>query len=193
MTPTAETMTNHHKLTPARQNEILSQCQWTPEGKVRVTCSHRTEPLLRVAGVSHPRPLAHYSLNVRRDRSGFLVIDHDAHQATVRPDDDDDALYAPGGLLEGMSPETAPQTPSAPRTIPVGFFEEIRETLRIRRFEIPVADNIRIRVEVLAYDDKSLPSPIEREQWISRPATDAEFIAAISALYMARETQTYEK
>jgi hypothetical protein len=190
MNATAEQTIMSHKLTPARQNEIFSRCQWSPDGsRVRVSSTHRTDPLLRAAGVSHPRPLQTYLVKVRRDTSGFLVIDHDNHPPQSESDDAD--LFAPGGLFAGESPN--PGAGAFPVQIPIGFFEELRETVRIRRFEILTTERTRIRVEVLAYEDLSLPSPCEPEQWRSREVTDTEIHAAVSVLHMAREISRFER
>lgn len=185
-----------HKLTPAKQNEILSRATWTAEGKVRLQSTYRTDPLLRAAGVSHPRPLEVYPVLVRRDSSGFLVIDHQGQGHAPQPESDAD-LFAAGGLFAGQAEPIAaaalPSTKPSPRSeIPCSFALELRESIRIRRFEIPTGERTRVRVEVLTYRDKSLPAPMEPEQWESHEPTDAEILAAISALHMSRELKNYE-
>jgi len=191
MNSTAEQITMSHKLTPAKQNDILSRAFWTPDGRVRLQCTHRTEPLLRAAGVSHPRPLETYPVSVRRDSSGFLVIDHDAHA----PQTESDAhLYDPGGLFAGSAPPAPAAAQATQRTeIPPAFALELREALRIRRFEIPTGDSTRVRIEVLTYQDKAMPAPMEPEQWKSREPSDAEIIAAAHALMLSRQLAHYEK
>ncbi|MEO5712592.1 MAG: hypothetical protein ABIT37_03815 [Luteolibacter sp.] len=183
-----------HKLTPARQNAILSHCNWTGQSSVRVQSTLKTEPLLRSAGVSHPRALEWYPVPVRRDNSGFLVIDHDAGKHAPQSEGNDE-LYQAGGLFAGEKPpaETIEQT--APVNFPKGlpFFAELRETLNARRFEITTGPHTRIRVEIVAFEDKSLPSPSESEQWIPQEPTNTEVHAAVSALYMARELSHFEK
>lgn len=69
-------------LTPAQQNDILSQCPWNPDGTVTLQCRHHTAPLLRLAGITNPQPLHKYPLQVRRNAVGLLVL---APQATAKP------------------------------------------------------------------------------------------------------------
>lgn len=75
MTPAAETAAMSYSLSPPRQNHLLSQGTWTPEGCVRIVCTHATAALLRYAGVTHPRVMDSYDVSVKRDTSGFLVVD----------------------------------------------------------------------------------------------------------------------
>lgn len=77
MTREAEEITMRHGLNHARQNAILSNYSWCSEHEVRVECTHRTEALLRLAGVARPEPLKWYAVPVKRDNSGFLVVDHE--------------------------------------------------------------------------------------------------------------------
>ena len=60
------------KLSPYAQNAILSRCQWTSEGKVKVMCTHHTEKLLRASGIPNPRPFVVYDVAVHR--ANFLLV-----------------------------------------------------------------------------------------------------------------------
>lgn len=75
MTPASEAIAMSHSLSPPRQNHILSQCEWTPEGRVRLLCTHANAHLIRYAGVTQPRVMETYIIPVKRDRCGFLVVD----------------------------------------------------------------------------------------------------------------------
>lgn len=75
MTPAAEIAAMSYSLSPPRQNHLLSQGTWTAGGRIKILCTHATTALLRYAGVTHPRVMDHYHIPVKRDTSGFLVVD----------------------------------------------------------------------------------------------------------------------
>lgn len=185
----SESIAMAHKLTPARQNEILGRCNWNADGTVQVQCTLRTEPLLRLAGIDHPRVLETYALAVFRDTSGFLVIDREKAAAAA----EEESLYGPGGLFAGMERDPAPEKHPGPPQINPDFFVDWHNAIRSRRFEIRTGDRSKVRIEILSYDDKSLPSPLEREQWESREPTDADVHAAISALARGRDLKHFER
>lgn len=182
MTPQLEAIVMSHQLTPAKQNSILSQCQWTPNGKVRVQCSHHTMGVLQLAGVMHPRPLEYYDVAVKRDRAGFLTVDCETHQDAAAECMGE--LFRAGGLLAGLA-DTAPeildnkQAASEVR----GFLEKLRAT---RDFEIRTGPHSKVIVSLIGYVDESLPSPGEVEQWKPKRPTNTDVFAACHALAMHR-------
>lgn len=189
-----------HKLTPARQNSLLAKCSWDPDGRrLRVACTHHTEPLLRLAGISHPRACETYLVPAMRDNSGFLVIDHDRRAES----ESNGELFERGGLLAGMEQEELLRrhypirfvSADSPRGEVAGMVEETKALIseRARRFDIPTGPHSKVRVLVIAMDDKALPSPNERELWESRTPVDADVYAAAHALCVAQELKHFER
>jgi hypothetical protein len=187
-------------LTAAAQNDILSQFPWLPNGKIRVTCTIRTEQLLRAAG-HEPRPLEAYDIDVRRDESGFLTI----NPYTLKPQlrDDDAELYQPGGILYGETPPAVERLQPAPgdRAFPVSppsdpealaALAELRQITSRRTFEIPTGSSNKIRVIICSYQDESLPAPQERENWQPTKTTDTDVRAAVVALHLSRRLADLE-
>jgi hypothetical protein len=62
-----------------------------------------------------------------------------------------------------------------------------------RRFEIPTGPTSKVRVLVIAMDDRALPSPSERELWEPRKPTDTDVHAATYALALAKELAHFER
>lgn len=178
------------KLTPAAESAILSQFPWLPNGKVRVTCTIRSEALLRKAGIDHPKPLESYDLNVRRDESGFLTLNPYCRQTLV--ESSDDSLFERGGLFAGESP--IPRPPIAPSDISArAELATLREMPCTRTFEITIGSHEKIRVQVVGFVDSSLPSPSEVEKWHPKKPTNTDVHAAVSALYMSRHLPELEQ
>lgn len=185
-------------LTSACQNAILSQYQWTPSGKIRVQCTHRTEPLLRKAGVHRPKPFEFYEVKVRRNEAGFLVLNHYAEK-TPLIESSDDSLFAPGGIFAGETPPPAAPTNILPlprREIPPEIAPELANLCEIpatRTFEIPTGPHSKIRIQIIAFEDESLPAPNERERWTPHKPSAPQIHAAIAALHMARDLAHFEQ
>jgi hypothetical protein len=197
MIPTTTTEDPMSKpLSPAAVSAILGDGQWIGSDRVRLRCTHRTDPVLRKAGVLAPVPLEDYVIPVRRDH-GLLVIDREAHPAAPSAIGED-SLFEPGGIFAG-------ETPPAPNhslrsEINLIDSPEIAAELRAlaeipatRSFQIPVHPQSRIRILICAFDDESFPSPCEPEQWQPRRPSDAEVHAAVSALHMVRRLPDLEQ
>lgn len=204
-TATAENMSK--SLTAASQSAILGKFPW--EGsKKRVTCTMHTEALLRKAGVSDPKPLQHYDVSVKRDDAGFLVLDTHAGKAGL-VENGDDSLYEPGGLFAGELPpvnvislkeQIAANKPGLARALTETARAEIAPELAqlceltcTRTFEISTGPHTKVRVQVVGFEDESLPSPNEREKWAPRTPSDVQTHAAIAALHMARQLSHFEQ
>lgn len=168
------------RLSPARQNAMLSRMDW--EGnRIRCVCTARTEPLLRLAGISLPCPLEAYLLPVIRDNSGFLVVDTSAH-----PEPHSQGLFGRGEILEGL--EDLHRLAEKSRLAHLA--EGLTETRAIihgdgRRFEVATDSHSKVLCILIALDDQALPSPQEPERWVSRDPADAEIITAVQTLAMA--------
>ena len=176
-------------LSVTKMHEILSQCEWTPGGKLRVLCTHKTQELIEQSGVYEPRALTYYEVDVRRDEEGFLVLNPFHKRPVSLRTVPDDSLFAGASDAPAALPAALPAAPT-----------EVAEELdlltmiaRMRTFEIAVDCHRRIRVEVVALEDESLPSPNERERWKIRKASDVDIHAAISALYMSRQIAGFER
>lgn len=184
-----DTMSN--PLTAAAQSAILSQFPWLPNGKVRVTCTHRTEPLLRKAGVAAPRPLEAYEVDVRRDEAGFLVINPYASRPVAASDD---ALFERGGIFadDQRLPLSAAITPRLPEPARAEL-ATLCELPATRTFEIATGPQSKIRVQVIAFEDDSLPSPSERETWKPAKPTDSQLREAVTALHLSRRLADLEQ
>jgi hypothetical protein len=186
-----------HKLSPAKQNALLAKCTWDDAGRrVKVTCTHHTEPLLRLAGISHPRACEAYFVPAMRDGSGFLVIDTEARAESASHGE----LFEAGGLLAGMSPEIHTPVDCSTRVeitndLLAGMVEETKALIHGhgRRFEVTTGPTSKIRLLIIAMDDRALPSPSERELWEPRDPTDTDVIAATHALALARELAHFER
>lgn len=187
-------------LTAAAMSAILNPLEWRDDGTKRVQCTHRTEALLRKAGVPDPKPLEHYDVKVRRDEKGFLVINPSAGKAPLI-EAGDDSLFEAGGLFAG---EQAPVDAGAiqaeisrnraVRIAPdaVEEMERMCEFTRTRTFEVSIDPHTKVRVQVVAFEDQALPSPNERERWMPQKASNVQIHAAVSALHMARDLGHFE-
>lgn len=177
-------------LTAAAQSAILSQFPWLPNGKVRVTATHRTDPLLRKAGVAEPKPLESYEISVRRDEAGFLVINPYSSRPVAAADD---VLFERGGIFaddQRLALTTVkPRLPESARA----ELATLCELPATRTFEISTGPQSRIRVQVIAFEDESLPSPSERERWIPAKPTDSQIRAAVAALHITRRLADLEQ
>lgn len=185
--------TMSHKLTPARQSALLSRYHYLDNNRLRVQCVLATEPLLKLAGVHHPQPFEFYPIPVRRDESGFLVIE----TAPCAPQSESDSeLFAPGGIFAGSVQPEGRRTSNITdhrAEIPLQFFSELRETMRVRRFEIATGPHSKVRVEIVAFDDHALPSPMEPERWKPRDAADKEVREVAQALALAPSLPSLER
>lgn len=198
MNAEAEQQAMSHKLTAARQNALLSHCAWIDSSCVRMQATLKTEPILRYAGVSHPRVLEWYSVPVKRDNSGFLVIDHDGKKHAPQSESTDE-LYELGGIFAGedagnVDAEHAEKTKVA--SIPEELEPEMDalcELTKTRTFEIQTGPDSRVRIQIISFEDVSLPSPNEREKWKPRKTINAEVHAAIAALHSCRLLSHYEQ
>lgn len=182
-------------LTAAAQSAILSQFPWLANGKVRVTCTHRTEHLLKKAGIGDPKALEYYDLSVRRDESGFLTLNPYCAKQN-RAETSDASLFEPGGLFAGDDPPEHLPIPTRAVSLPDSARAELSvlcELPATRTFEIPTGPNSKIRVQVIAFEDESLPSPNEREIWKPSKPTDTQIHAAVSALYLSRRLADLEQ
>lgn len=190
MNSSTEDIVMKHVLTPAKQNAMLSTCEWVGDSKVRVVCTHRTEPLLRAAGLHSVRPMESYVVPVLRDKSGFLVLDHERRAAADCPGE----LFEPGGLLQGLNLHAGGEVEvhPAPEDF-AGFFQETKAGIRARRFEVSTGPSSKVRVLIVALDDKALPSPGERELWEAREPSDTDIYAATHALALARNLKHHER
>ncbi|MES2923714.1 MAG: hypothetical protein V4819_19320 [Verrucomicrobiota bacterium] len=189
-------------LTHVMQHAILSKCLWSGEGKMRVQCTHRTEPLLRKAGVHDPKPLQEYEIKVRREESGLLVINPYAGKAPI-VETSDDSLFEAGGLFAGDPPAGAVNVIDLQAAVAANRpqiqaalapeMAELCQMTRTRTFEVTTDSHQKIRVQVIAFDDEALPSPGEREKWTPRKASNVQIHAAIAALHMARDLAHFEQ
>jgi hypothetical protein len=176
-------------LTAAAQSAILSQFPWLPNGKVRVTCTHRTEHLLRKAGVAAPRPLEGYEVDVRRDEAGFLVINPYSSRPVAASDD---VLFERGGIFADDQRGFIAPAKSRPGP-PLAEIAHLGELPATRTFEIPTGPQSKIRVQVIAYEDESLPSPSERERWKPAKPSDSQLREAVTALHLSRRLADLEQ
>lgn len=198
MTANEEKIIMSHQLSPARQNALLSKCSWEGQ-RVRVACTHHTEPILRLAGISKPRPCETYLVPATRDKSGFLVVDTEARAESA----DIGELFHRGGLLEGLQeinqgPITILPTDSMRvETVPdaAGMVEETKALIHGhgRRFEVSTGPHSKIRLLIIAMDDEALPSPNERELWTSRNPTDTEVAEAARVLIVTPNLAYFER
>lgn len=192
-------------LSAAAVSAILSHGKWQGSDKIRLTCTHRTEPVLRKAGVLDPKPLEEYDVPVKRE-GGLIVIDRDRHHFPPAPAGDA-SLFEPGGLFAGdPSPVDAGGIQSAIAATRDAFhaainadpetgaaFDLLCEISRTRTFEIPTGPQSKIRVQILAFEDESLPSPNERDRWVPRKPSNVDCHAAVAALRMARDLSNLEQ
>lgn len=158
--------------TAASQSAILNHFPWLPNGKKLVNCTVRSEPLLRKAGVLQPIPLEDYEVSVRRDEAGFLVLNP----------------YAPAQLT-ARRVLTAHRVVAADRAARADLAPELdalSELARTRTFELMFDSHSKVRIQVMAYEDVSLPSPNELEDWRPRKPCDAQVIAAVAAMHHGR-------
>lgn len=190
-------------LSPAAESAMLSHFPWTPEGKIRLSCTLRTEPLLRKAGVRDPKPLESYDVPVRRMENGFLAI-NPYHRSAVRPpiENSNESLFETGGIFANDSaPEEADQINLLKRAFPLHAMPDsaraelsaLCEIPCTRTFEIPTGPQSKIRVQVIAFDDEALPSPNERECWKPSKPTNTQIHAAVYALYLSRRLADLEQ
>lgn len=183
-------------LSHAQQSAILSHYPYAAGGeKVRVPCTHRTKPLLSLAGIREPRTLETYSVPVKRDGKGFLVVDTEAAGKRAPVSDSDDDLFETGGIFAQDSPrgECGSAAVPVPLVPPSPELAALCELPATRTYEIKTGSHSKIRVQVIAFEDEALPSPGEREKWCPRKPTDTDVHAAISALHMSRELRNYEQ
>jgi hypothetical protein len=133
-----------------------------------------------------------------RDNSGFLVIDHD-HRAESESNEE---LFERGGLLAGMELEEIHRRHPVHYVSADSAREEVNrmveETKALiqgcgRRFEIPTGPHSKVRVLVIAMDDKALPSPSERELWEPRDPTNTDVFTAAHALVVAQDLKHFER
>lgn len=212
----AETANDMSKLNHAQQNAILSRYSWTTDGKVRVRSMHRSDPLLRMAGIADPVALEYYNLPVVRDGKGFLILDLVESSKRTPVSDSDESLFEAGGLFASdVQPGgKQPVDPNHEKMVfdstgkvagvaiyavslrsekPAVDTTELGEFVATRTFEIPTGPHSKVRVMVIGYEDESLPSPGEPERWKPRNPTDTDVRAAVSALHMSRRLGDYEK
>ncbi len=195
MSPITEEIAMAHKLSPAKQNAMLAKCAWEPgSSRLRVTCTHNTAPLLRMAGISCPRPCETYLVPAIRDQSGFLVVDTEARAASAEMGE----LFKSGGLLHGIDQNghfAILQGDDSMRVENAGMIEETKALIHGhgRRFEVSTGPHSKIRLLIIAMDDEALPSPSERELWTSRNPTDREVVEAAHALVVASSLDHFRR
>lgn len=187
-----------NRLSHAQQSAILNHYPYAADGvKVRVPCTHRTKPLLSLAGIRDPRTLETYSVPVKKDPKGFLIVDTETTEKRPPVSDSDDDLFGEGGIFAGDPPlgesVGGDLLRSKTSAVPREELAELCEIPRTRIFEIPTGPHSKVRVQVIGFEDGALPSPGEREQWSPRKPTDSDVHAAISALHMSRELRNYEQ
>ena len=191
----AEPMSKH--LSAAAVSAILSKGKWRGSDKIRLTCTHRNAPVLRLAGLGEPIPFLEYDVPVKRDAAGLLVIDRAPHalRSVPVPVKNDDSLFAAGGIFagEGVSEDMQTAIAAVEREDLAPHLAEFCEFSKTRTFEIAVDSHQKVRVQVIAFDDESLPAPSEPEKWVPRKPSDAQIHAAIAALHMARDLKHFEQ
>lgn len=192
----SETVAMSHALTPARQNEILSHWNWTPEGKVRVQCTKRTQALLVFAGIVSPRVLEYYDVPVRRDKSGFLVVDHG--EGVPQSAHSLEELFAAGGIFSGMRDMIDHQGSGASDNITK---EEAAALLRkmlsefraTRTFEVQVGPYQKLQISITGYVDASAEAPPwDVRKWEAKRPNNTEVHAAAQAIAMHRSLESCE-
>ena len=205
--PAPDTMS---RISHAQQHAIFSKYSWTTEGRIRVRATHSSEPLLKLAGVRNPVALEYYNLPAKRDLRGFLVLDEDERAQRPPVTDSDASLFEPGGLFsrqahdQGTDPDHEREIRDASgKVVAVQRYHVAPDTERelaalcelpaTRTFEIPTGPHSKIRVQVIAFEDESLPAPIERERWTPSKPTDVQIHAAVSALHLSRRLADLEQ
>lgn len=190
-----EPMSKH--LSAAAVSAILSKGKWIGSDKISLTCTFRNAPVLRLAGLGEPIPFLEYYVSVKRNDAGMLVIDRAPHalRSVPVPVINDDSLFAAGGIFAGEAVSADMQTAIAAveREDLAPQLAEFCEFSKTRTFEIAVDSHQKVRVQVIAFDDESLPAPSEREKWVPRKPSAAQIHAAIAALHMARDLKHFEQ
>ena len=195
MNATEEKIIMSHRLSHARQNEILSKCSWEADGmRVRVVCTHRTEPILRLAGIAKPRACETYMVPVKRDKSAFLIVDLDARAQSAS----DGELFEAGGLLARMERPNAAPVPPAAFSARAETSQMVAETKALihdygKRFEVSTGPHSKIRLIVIALEDKALPSPGEPELWEPTDPSDRDILSAAHALVTAKNLDHFRR
>lgn len=200
------------RISHAQQHAIFSKYSWTTEGRIRVRATHSSEPLLKLAGVRHPIALEYYNLPAKRDLRGFLILDEEESAKRPPATDSDACLFEPGGLFCGQQAADQRTDPhherqiqdSSGKTVAVARLHAIQpdaapelaalcELPATRTFEIPTGIETKIRVQIIAFEDESLPAPNERERWTPSKPTDVQIHAALAALHHTRRLTELEQ
>jgi hypothetical protein len=207
----AEPMSQKHHsqhLSAASISSILSHGTWQGSDTVRLTCTHRTAPVLRKAGVSDPVPLEEYEVPVTRCARGLLGIDHERLAKNHFPPAPagDASLFIPGGIFAGDSKSPVDAggirenilqfRPGFQAALAADAEPELAALCEIpatRTFEITIDSHRKLRVQVCGFEDQALPSPSEPERWKPCKPSNVDVHAAVSALYMARDLRHFEQ
>ena len=166
-------------MTRNTQSAILGRLRFHPDDMGWVYCqsTYHHDALLRLAGVPRPSPLQWYLVPVKRDRWYRLVLDGDRSAVSVAPPE---VACRPDGV-------GGERRPSAAEAVALLSGEESMMDEVATVMEIEIYEGLRVRLEVTALEDASLPSPLEVTNYRPRSATAAEIRAAAAAIYMHRD------